>query len=222
MRPCPEIEQVAAMVAGELPPDERAELVRHLQECRSCWAYLARVRWLADILPSLGTLSAGADSPHPTDLELAAYTAGGLARQQAEGLETHLADCDECAHVLGAARRGLEAYEDLRGGPPSEAGPSRLREELALALATWRGRLLLAGAAVARVIECLGLALVAAQTLVLLLQKPVGWDELLQVWPFTALPTGPSRLALFVAVCLGCGLLFRAVARRLYRLAIHS
>jgi anti-sigma factor RsiW len=216
------MEQVALMLAGELPPEQEAPLARHLQQCRACWTYLARVRRLAEALPGLAAISTGTATSHPADLELAAYAAGGLARGQAEGLEAHLADCDECAHVLAAARRGMATFEDLLGEPAPEGPPGRgLRADVAHGFATWRGRALLIGAGAAYLVECIALALIAAQALVILLQKPPGLDALLEGWPLSALPAGPWRVTLYVAVCLGGALLFRFVASRLYRRAVR-
>jgi anti-sigma factor RsiW len=222
MEPCPEIDQVALMLAGELPPEQQARLARHLQQCPACWAYLARVRRLAEALPGLAALSTGTPTSHPGDLELAAYAAGGRARQRAERLETHLADCDECAHVLTAARRGLATVEDLLGDA-GEGAPERARGWPAVmrGLTTWRGRALLVGVGAATLLECAALALPLAQTLVLLLQEPPGWDTLLELWPFTALPAGPWRMAAYVVVSLGVAGLSRLVWRRLYRAAVQ-
>jgi anti-sigma factor RsiW len=219
------MEQIGVLIAGEVPPDARAVLLRHLQECRECWAELARLRWLADLLPRLGPPPSVEACEHTDDLRLAVLAAGRLPRDQLSEMEVHLAECPECTQVMAAARRGLEDYEELFGGSVTQARlrrtpwRERVIPELRLALSSVRRAVALLGATVAFLAECAALSLLLSHLLLWWLQRPRDLGNLLEVWPWELLPVGISRLAALAVVTVVAALVARSTAAALYRRA---
>jgi hypothetical protein len=134
-RTCPR-EEIVAYDFGELTDEERAELERHLRECRKCREYLAFIGKLKQHIKKIPELAIGA---HPSLRELSLYCSGGLDDETTANVGAHILYCDDCFHEMLAVEEIQQALAAVAEKPLQKRLPSipkvtkRIREMAELA-----------------------------------------------------------------------------------------
>lgn len=226
MEQCPQMERVASLVGEELVPYQRADVISHIQRCPECRLQIARMSWLARTLPASRNGEPPPDTPHLTDLEVAAFATNSLPAEQAQYLEAHLARCEECARLLASVRKALDEYEEVFGKPerpPSrESRWRRVRQDLRIAFSTRRTAAAMLGALLLYLGECACFALAVGHVLLACLPWPPSYDGLPDFWPLWLIEQGPWRLATFAGGCILIAVVLRVFAGKLYRAACRA
>jgi hypothetical protein len=223
---CPEIDHISALVGEELDQYEQAAVTTHLQRCPQCRSQVARISWLGRSLAAVKLPDTEPDTPHLSDLEVAAFATHSVRGEQAQYLEAHVARCAECAHLLVSVRKALSEYEDLFGpvGPPGDQASwwEHVRGDLGRVCSTWDRALAGAGALALYLGECALFAVVAVHVIYACIPWPPHYDGAPLLWPFILVPEGPIRFGVFAATCVVGALGLRALAGRLYHAARRS
>jgi len=138
-------ERLLLYAAGELTPEERAEVEEHVVSCAQCRAAAAGFEKLGRALREAGRLGrrdGGRTQSCPEDETLAAYADGSIAADRRPEIEHHLVGCRRC----------LAEVADLwrLAGPEVEEAPQRsvaavverLERESGAAIVRWTERAL--------------------------------------------------------------------------------
>ena len=90
---------------GAVTADERRTLEAHLESCKQCRDYIARVKNFNEGLAGLTEEEFTSREPCPDSWTYASYDAGEVDEETARHLRAHLLYCDECAEEFDALRR---------------------------------------------------------------------------------------------------------------------
>jgi anti-sigma factor RsiW len=217
------MEIVAALVGGELDAHAQAAVISHLHRCPECRAELGQISWLARALQTTRDIEVATDTPHLTDLEVAAFVTNSLRGPQAAHLEAHVARCAQCAHLLASVRKALDEFAELFGEPtppPPEPPWPRIIRDVRRALMSFPTASALIGALLLFLAQCGFLALPIAQVFAALLHIAPFLDGTPDFAPLASIPDPWLRLLAYFASCLAGALVTGWTARRLYRWAL--
>jgi len=224
MDQCPQMDRVVALVGEELDGFQQARVISHIQRCPTCRTQVARISWLARAMRAHEAPETPPETPHLTDLEVAAFATNGRLGGQAKYLEAHLARCAECARLVAAVRKALDEYEDVFGTGGALGGQALwwvgVREDLRRASTEWWTTAAAIGALVLYLGQCALLALALAHTVHACVPWPPTFADVPSFWPLSRLAVGPVRLAGFLSVCISGAVVLRLLAGWLYRLAV--
>lgn len=140
MDKCTHVAEMIVSMDGDSSFDDE-ELLRHLAECADCREDLEAVRAAARVAMS-ATFDWADDFEveHPSDVDLAAFAAHGLAAPQASGrLLAHLSHCAHCRRVLLAVHALLDQHADLlaeAAAPTPSRAPGSFLDQVRLVLST--------------------------------------------------------------------------------------
>jgi len=225
MLPCPHMDQVELLAGSRLTPAERAWLEAHVRECDRCRAQIARIAWLAHALAVTPLVEPDPDTPHPADLDVAAFATHSLSDEDATPFHAHLARCTECTRLVVAVRRALDDHEALFGPttPPEPAADwrSRARSAVGRAYSTRLGTALATAAVIAYLGGCALFAVALAYLLYAFVPLPPHYQAIPSCWPLSLVAAGPARLIALVLACAAGASALHLLARLAWRSALR-
>jgi anti-sigma factor RsiW len=218
------MERVAALIGGELGAHAQAAVIAHLHRCPSCAAELGQISWLARTLQTTREIEVAPETPHLTDLEVAALVTNSLRGAQAAYLEAHVARCAQCARLVASVRQALDEFAELFAEDlPPPPGPSwaEIVQDVRAALTHFRSAAALLAALLLYLAQCVLFSVPVAQIAIALLGSQTFFEVTPAGEPWAWVPADLPRLAVYWGVCVAGGLLAGRAARALYRWAVR-